>query len=419
MDKDIVPELLAIIEKEFDEKTFSSTKLKKALQALNDKKATYADANEFAIEVGDTLAEVLGKNITAEVLPDGKMYYNIADRIFNSTMSKNHELISSYAADVQTELNYNAGLKIKGQKAPLNQDRINGIVERLSAEDDFSTISWILDEPIKNFSQAIVDDTVKTNVDFQAKAGLQPKIVRKEMGNCCDWCKEVVGTYTYPDVPEDIYKRHRYCRCTVEYDPGDGRRQNVHTKKWLDPEKDAKIEVRKQIGREDEFHNTTPAKFSRAVEDAKMQVPENMRWRVSSYPPEHYVGSKLHLSAKGSTAAVDRNGDIVSVCRRGDDTIRGSELLKDAVKNGGIKLDSYAGNHDFYTKNGFEPISWCGWVDEYAPPDWKDGFEREPIVFYKYTGKPSGVTLEDFITQVPASADYDTAMSIRDERIGK
>lgn len=249
MDKDIVPELLELIEDEFDAKTYNSDVLKKALQALSDKKATYKDVNDFAIEIGEILADVLGKNITSDILPDGKMYYNIAKRILNPTMSKNHELISGYALDVQTELNHNAGLKIKGQWAELNQNRIDGIIERVSSEDEFDKIKWILDEPIKNFSQSIVDDFVRKNVEFHAKVGLRPKIVRRSTGKCCDWCEEIVGTYEYPDdVPEDVYRRHRYCRCTVDYNPGDGKRQNVHTKEWIDPEKNAKIEARKKIG---------------------------------------------------------------------------------------------------------------------------------------------------------------------------
>ena len=113
MDKDIVPELLELINNDFDEKTFKSEVLKKAVQALNDKKATYKDANEFAIEIGEILAEVLNTHITVETLPNGQMYFNIADRVLNSTMKKNFELISGYAVDVQTELNRTAGLKLK------------------------------------------------------------------------------------------------------------------------------------------------------------------------------------------------------------------------------------------------------------------------------------------------------------------
>lgn len=249
MEKDIVPELLELIEKEFDEKMLSNDQVKNAIKLLQDKKATYKDANEFAIEIGEILSEVLNKNITVEVLPDGRMYYNIADRIMNPTMSKNYEIISGYAADVQTELNKSAGMNIKGQKPKLNQSRVDGIIERLSEEEDFDKIKWILDEPIKNFSQAIVDDTVKENMDFHAKSGLKPKITRVVVADCCDWCREIAGTYDYGDEPDDIYKRHRYCRCRVEYDPGEGKGiQNVHTKIWVDPEKDKKIEARKKIG---------------------------------------------------------------------------------------------------------------------------------------------------------------------------
>lgn len=272
MDKDIVPALLELIENEFDSKTYNSDVLKKAIQALNDKKATYKDANAFAIEVGEILAEVLGKNITAEILPDGKMYFNIADRIINPTMLKNHELISSYAADVQTTLNQNAGIKIKGQKSRINQSRIDGIVERVSNEEDFNKIKWILDEPIKNFSQAIVDDTVKVNMDFHAKTGLRPKITRHVVGGCCDWCREIAGTYNYGDEPEDIYRRHRYCRCRVEYDPKDGRGiQDAHTKEWRDPEKYDNIETRKKINKPTEYV------FADKDEEIKLQAQSD-KW---------------------------------------------------------------------------------------------------------------------------------------------
>ena len=255
MEKDIVPQLLEIIETEFDQKTYSSQVLKKAVQTLADKKATYKDVNDFAIELGELLAATFKEHLTADVLPDGKMYFNIAERIINATFEKNHSLITSYAADVQTELNHLANISMKGQTPALNQDRIDGIVNRLS-EDDFDKIKWILDEPVINFSQSIVDDTIKANADFQAKSGLRPQIIRTANPGCCEWCERVIGTYVYPDVPNDIYRRHRYCRCTVEYNPGDGKKQDVWSKQWVDPDKDAKIEVRKQIGIEREPEKT-------------------------------------------------------------------------------------------------------------------------------------------------------------------
>ena len=51
----------------------------------------------------------------------------------------------------------------------------------------------MLREPIINFTQAIVDDAVRANADFQSKAGLNPKIVRTSTRKCCAWCNSLAG----------------------------------------------------------------------------------------------------------------------------------------------------------------------------------------------------------------------------------
>lgn len=248
MDKDIVPELLETIESQFDQRTYNSNKLKRALDQLRNEKATYLDVNEFAIEVGDILSDVLSANISVDVLPDGKMYFNIADRVLNATMQKNYSLISDFAVDVQTQLNHEAGLRLKGQAPVLNQDRIDGIINRISSGDDFNAVKWLLDDPIVNFSQSIVDDVIRANVDFHFEAGLAPKIRRRVSGHACDWCKSLAGTYDYHEEPEDFYRRHERCRCTVEYNPKDSRGiQNSHTKEWQAKKRQEKIEQRKEM----------------------------------------------------------------------------------------------------------------------------------------------------------------------------
>lgn len=249
---DIVPGLLEVITQQFDEKTYNSKKLKAALKSLQTKKATYKDVNEFAIEVGEILADVLQVNITAEILPDGKMYFNIADRILNPTLQKNFDLISGYATDVQTQLNHDAGLHLKAQAPEFNQDRVDGFINRISSEDDFDSIKWILDDPIVNFCQNVVDDTIRANAEFHSKVGLRSRITRTVSGHKpCKWCKNLAGTYDYEDVKDtgnDVFRRHENCRCTVEYLPDNRKRQDVWSKAWHDPQKDAKIETRKSIG---------------------------------------------------------------------------------------------------------------------------------------------------------------------------
>lgn len=233
--KDIVPAIFEKIEKTFKLKTKESKIIKKKLKALKDKRATYQDANDFAIELGDILASAFSSNISTEDLPDGKMYYNIAKRLIEPNMIKNYELVGDYARIVQESLNKQAQISIEAQKADLNQDRIDKLVNKISEYDSFEQGNWLLNEPIKNFTQAIVDDTIKKNADLHYKAGLRPKIIRREKGNCCDWCKSIAGVYDYQEVKNtgnDVFSRHRYCRCTVDYVPGDGRKQDVWSKQW-------------------------------------------------------------------------------------------------------------------------------------------------------------------------------------------
>lgn len=251
MDKDIVPDLLDLIEKSFQNKFKKDEKIKKLETLLFEKKSNHMSSNEYAMRLGDILSECYLENISEGILPNDTMYYNIAKRIIEPTLRKNYELVSTYASDTQTHLNRQAGLNIKGLKPEINQDRIDGIINRVS-EDKFDKTKWVLKEPISNFTQAVVDDTVKTNAEFHSNLGLSPKIVRKEHGSCCDWCKKLVGSYNYDDISNtgnDVFRRHRHCRCTVEYDPGDGAkiRQDVYSKQWRNVRNSDKIEERKKL----------------------------------------------------------------------------------------------------------------------------------------------------------------------------
>lgn len=229
---DVAPELLVKLKKSFNEKFNKNKKIEKILSTIRDGNPTYSEVNELSIEVGNILAEVFGENLSADILPDGKMYYNIAKRTIEPMMISNYDIVTDNAIIVQEILNKQAGMGIKAQIPVLNQSRIDGIIDRLDEAELFDDIKWILDEPIKNFTQAVVDDTIKKNAEFHKGLGFEPKLIRKAESNCCDWCNEIDGVYDYSEAPDDIYRRHRYCRCTVEYDPGESKKQNIWTKQW-------------------------------------------------------------------------------------------------------------------------------------------------------------------------------------------
>lgn len=249
--EDIAPGLLASLRKSFAERIEQSGVIDSLYKRIESGSATYAEAEDFAYEVGKCLAETFKSGLSSSVLPDGKMYYNIADRVIRPLLSDDHTIVSDAAAMVQKSLNKGAGIGLQAKKPKINEDRVAGIIDKVSDADQYDDVAWVLDAPVVNFSQSVVDDILKHNVEFHGRAGLTPKIIRKAERKCCKWCKGLAGKYEYPDVPHDVYRRHENCRCAVLYDPADGskKRQNVHSREWTDSQKRDKIKTRKLVGR--------------------------------------------------------------------------------------------------------------------------------------------------------------------------
>ena len=71
--EDIFPSLLQKIKAEFEKARLDSEILEELLEKLEENKANYLDANQYAIEIGEILSKVLGTYLSNESLPDGKM----------------------------------------------------------------------------------------------------------------------------------------------------------------------------------------------------------------------------------------------------------------------------------------------------------------------------------------------------------
>lgn len=224
---DISPKLLDKIRESFESQLSTSAKITVLKRNVEAGTTTYKEVDQYAVKVGEILANAFKTNISSELLPDGKMYFNIAKAVVEPMLKGNHDLITAIARSVQENMNHAAGISMKAVMPEVNQDRINGIINRISSEEAYDDVAWILQEPVVNFFQSIVTDCIKANADFQYKAGLSPKIVRTSIGKCCKWCDAVAGTYEYPDVPKDVYRRHDYCRCNVDYICGKYK-ENVH-----------------------------------------------------------------------------------------------------------------------------------------------------------------------------------------------
>lgn len=255
-DIDIGADLLKKIRKEFAEtitKKDNANYIAKILDKVENGTADFNDVSRFSQGIGYRLSEIIKKYVTPENLPDGTLYYNIADTVLQGTLHDNYELINGVASSVQKTLDKKAGISIKPQQANYPADRVHSIVNSLTdATATQEVIQRRLDAPVRNVTNSMYDDYVETNAKFRSKAGLECYIIRDDHNGCCEWCAKLSGKYKYPnDVPKNVYQRHDNCTCSVTYVSGKNA-QNVWSKKTWQPSeneltaiKSKKVEVTK------------------------------------------------------------------------------------------------------------------------------------------------------------------------------
>ena len=205
--EDVAPALLEGIRRDFAANLGGRQRAAQLLEKIRAGSATYADAGDYAEEVGMALADAFRANLSGATLPDGRMYWNIAERVVQPMLAEDHALVAEAAQTVQQSLNEAAGLGLRAQDVPLDADRVDGILQKICGADQYDSVSWVLDEPVKNFSRHVVDESLRRNVNFQGRAGLRPRVIRRAEAHCCRWCSSLAGTYAYPHG--GIRPRHR------------------------------------------------------------------------------------------------------------------------------------------------------------------------------------------------------------------
>lgn len=257
MAKDVVPDLVKSIDKAFKIHTENDKTLSRVTKRIRDGTATQEDGHLYALRVGRDSSKALQDVLTAENLPDGTLYYNIATRTVIPTLETNQALVNEAAAEIQKSIDAKAKISLNAIRPKFPQERIDGLIEKMTAYDITleQALAWIK-EPIVNNSEAFYDDFIRENAAFRSGAGLKTKITRIAEANCCQWCAALEGSWEYGNEPSEVYARHEFCRCSVTYQ-SEKTSQNVWSKKsWQSsPE---------EIARREETMPRLKSKYERA-----------------------------------------------------------------------------------------------------------------------------------------------------------
>lgn len=218
------------IRKLIEARAAADPRLKAVLKKIKEGTATFKDTAYYA----EVYSSITGKVFSANVLD---LVETEREEVCEELLRGNYEEINNICAQVQTAFDEAAGIHIKPQRAAFPTDRVDQIAHSLldpTVKD--SVIKRRANTGVANVSQGFHDSYIKVNASFRNDAGLKVYINRETDGKCCEWCTKIAGRYSYGTEPDDIYRRHDNCGCTVTYENGK-QRQDVWSKRsWTAPE---------------------------------------------------------------------------------------------------------------------------------------------------------------------------------------
>lgn len=224
----------------------SDKHLQSIIKRLESGNANLSDVDDFAQATGAVLKKVFEKSISEspKAFTDEQLIAEILGDIFGD----NYELINSVAENIQKQLDKAAGIGIKPQRADFSSERIENLAKVTAQKDltDKTSLSEFT-ASVENINGSIFTDYVKTNADFRSKAGLRVYVIRSDHSKCCAWCSKLAGKYVYPDVPKDVWRRHKRCTCEITYvNEKAGTYDQIS---YSDVQNGKEIETRKQVTR--------------------------------------------------------------------------------------------------------------------------------------------------------------------------
>lgn len=177
--------------------------------------ATYATATQYAARVGEILGQVLKFNAPITDISDWDI-----DDLIPGSLGLDHRIVTNACRAVQETMNRDAGIGIRYQEPTFDWDRVHGIVDELRDNPEFINIEETFYDQITNFSQSVVDSSVRANAAVASGAGIKTWVIRTASSNACKWCRAAAGRFNYEDVKgtgNDVWRRHENCNCTIDY----------------------------------------------------------------------------------------------------------------------------------------------------------------------------------------------------------
>lgn len=191
--------------------------------------ATLAESSKYS----QLCAQIMGQKLSGQVL-------GLSDRegVCTQLLHDRYSDVNQVCEQVMRSIDERAGIAMNPRHAAFPVERVQQLAHSLTdptVPDE--TIQRRANTGAANVAISFHDDFVDENAAFRSDAGYECYITRVVGGASCPWCSAMAGRFRYDweEMPEDIFRRHDNCTCTVTFEQG-AFRQDVWSKRsWEAP----------------------------------------------------------------------------------------------------------------------------------------------------------------------------------------
>lgn len=139
--EDIAPKLYEKIEKAFIGNVNRNLDIRTFKEKLRNGQAKPDDVSLYARSLGECASAALIENIKQEDLPDGKLYWNIAERTIKPLLEMVYTMVNDSASEIQNRIDEKNNIHLSPIRADFPEERIRALLNGLmlaleEAEED-------------------------------------------------------------------------------------------------------------------------------------------------------------------------------------------------------------------------------------------------------------------------------------------
>ncbi|MDO4393577.1 MAG: hypothetical protein Q4C80_04115 [Bacillota bacterium] len=129
--QDVSQELYKKIREEFNSKVNKDSEIIKIRKKIEAETADLGNISLYARRLGELASETLIDCLDEDKLPNGILYWNIAERTILPLLKNVHEIVNEAAITVQKNIDTKSGIGINSIPAPFPEERAKALIQKI------------------------------------------------------------------------------------------------------------------------------------------------------------------------------------------------------------------------------------------------------------------------------------------------